>query len=169
MQRFNCLIRTLGTAVSLVLLSQTATALERAQTESGIAYVSGGVGQSELTALHVERSHYSLWVATVAKGSGAYLSDAQLRITSLDGNRVVLEHTMDGPWFFATLPPGRYEVSATLRPDGADAAETITRDVRIQRGGLRQAVLRFISSADVAAEREHPFNGNPFDGGAPAR
>lgn len=169
MERSDCFIRPLLAAVSLVLLSQTATALERSQTESGIRYVSGGIGQSELTALHAERSHYSLWVATVAKGSGAYLSDAQLRIASLDGNRVILEYTMDGPWFFAALPPGRYEVSATLRPDGADAAETITRDVRIQRGSLRQAVLRFISSADVAAERERPFNGNPFNGGVPAR
>jgi len=72
-------------------------------------------------------------------------------------------------WVFAALPPGRYEVSATLQAEGADAAETITRIVRIQRGDHRQAVLRFASSADVAREGEHPFDGNPFGGALPAR
>ena len=169
MKRIKWFIQALVPALGVALLSQTAGALERGQSQGGISYVSGGIGLEEQAVLHAERSRYSLWVATVAKGSGAYLSDARLRVTNLDGNRVVLEVTVDGPWVFAALPPGRYEVSATLRAESADAAETITRIVRIQLGDPRQAVLRFASSADVAPEGEHPFNGNPFGGALPAR
>jgi hypothetical protein len=112
--------------------------------------------------MHAERAGYSLWVATVAKGSGAYLADAQLRIVNLKSKAAVLERTMDGPWFFVELPVGSYEVSATLKTDGSDKAQTLTARVNIPAKGQRQAVLRFVSTAEVALEMQSPFKGNPF-------
>jgi len=153
-----------GTALS-VLVPVATFGLERGQTADGVKYVSGGVGESEQLTLHTERKRYSLWVATVAKGSGAYLADASLRIAGLDGNPLVLHLHMDGPWFFAALPPGRYEVSASLLPTGANTIETIKTTVRIRPGEHRQAVMRFMSSADVGSERHHVFGGNPFGDG----
>ncbi len=141
----------------------------RGKSASGIAYVCGGVTTEERKALHALRADYSLWVATVAKPSGAYLSDARLRISDLGAKRVVIEQTMVGPWFFAMLPPGRYEISATVPAEGADASQTLTAQVNVVRGEMRQAVLRFPSSADVGAERDQPFGGNPFGASAPKR
>jgi hypothetical protein len=142
---------------------QTSSAfIVRGRTDGGLAYLSGGTTVSDRTAMHAERASYSLWVATVAKGSGAYLSDARLRIVELKGKDVVVERTMDGPWFFVALPAGRYEITATVPPDGPDAAQTLTTRVNIGQSGQRQAVLRFVSSATVSPEMESPFKGNPF-------
>jgi hypothetical protein len=147
--------------------AQGSAMVVRGQSETGVAYLSGGVSVDDQTAMYAERGSYSLWIATVAKGSGAYLSDARLRILALADKRVVLEHTMDGPWLFAALPPGRYEITATMPADGPDAAQTLTSRVSIVKGTQRQAVLRFVSSANVSPERNNPFKGNPF-GNSPA-
>ncbi len=147
--------------------AQTSAFVVHGRTDGGVAYLSGGVTVEDRTAMYAERGAYSLWVATVALGSGAYLSDAQLRIVALDGKKMVLERTMDGPWLFAALPAGRYEISATVPSDGPDAAQTQVARVEIASRGQRQAVLRFTSSARVSSDAESPFKGNPF-GQAPA-
>lgn len=134
----------------------------RGQSEKGLAFLSGGVSISDRTTMYAERGKYSLWVATVAKGSGAYLTDAHLRIVTVKGQAVVLDRIMDGPWLFAALPPGRYDVSATMKPEGPGEAQTLTTRVNIARSGQRQAVLRFTSSAKVSPEMDSPFKGNPF-------
>jgi hypothetical protein len=141
---------------------RTSASIVRGKTDSGLAYLSGGITVGDRVSMHAERTGYSLWVATVAKGSGAYLSDAQLRIVSLKGKTVVLERTMDGPWFFVALPAGSYEVSATLKTDGSDKAQTLTSRVNVPAKGQRQAVLRFVSTAEVSPEMQSPFKGNPF-------
>ena len=134
----------------------------RGSTTAGYPYLSGGIAVSDRTSMYGERDRYNLWVATVAKPSGAYLTDARLRIVALDKKDVVLERTMDGPWFFVALPPGRYEVTATVPPDGSDVAQTLSTRVTVTRAGQRQAVLRFASSAEVGPEMVSPFGGNPF-------
>ena len=149
-------------AVILSALATSAVGLERGQTAEGVKYVSGGVGESERLSLRAERKGYTLWITTVAKGSGAYLSDAHVRIVRADDNQLVLDRDMDGPWLLAALSPGRYHVSASLQPAGADKPQSIMSTVRIRPGELRQAVMRFASSADVGSERHRAFGGNPF-------
>ena len=132
------------------------------QTDGGLAYLSGGVTVGHRVSMHAERAAYSLWVATVAKPSGAYMSDAQLRIVNLKDKTTVLERKMDGPWFMLALPAGRYQVSATLKPDEAGAPQTVSTRVDVAAKGQRQTVLRFDSSAKVDPDRESPLKGNPF-------
>lgn len=144
-----------------------AVGVVRGATASGLDYLSGGITVGDRVGMHAERAKYSLWVATVAKPSGAYLTDAQLRIVDLKSKVVVVERTMDGPWFMVALPPGRYEVAATLQADGADKPQTLATKVGIPRSGQRQAVLRFDSTAEVSDEMQSPLKGNPF-GVAPA-
>jgi hypothetical protein len=60
------------------------------------------------------------------------------------------------------LPVGSYDVSATLKTDGSDKAQTLTARVNIPAKGQRQAVLRFVSTAEVSPEMQSPFKGNPF-------
>jgi hypothetical protein len=133
------------------------------KTDDGLAYLSGGISVSDRVAMHAARAHYGLWVATVARPSGAYLSDARLRIVARNDEKTVLDRTMDGPWFMIALPAGSYDVSATFTADGSSKPQTLTKRVEVPQKGLRQAVLRFESKAEVAPEMQSPFNGNPFD------
>lgn len=139
----------------------------RGRTADGAAFVAGGVSAEDRSAMHAERGAYSLWVATVARPSGAYLADVQLRIVEPKSRRVVLERKLEGPWLLAALPPGPYDVTGRFRAAGASADETITVRVNIAKGTQRQAVLRFASSAQVSPDAEPSFGGNPF--GPPAK
>jgi hypothetical protein len=138
----------------------------RGKTDTGLAILSGGNTVGDRVTMHAERAAYNLWVATVAKPSGAYLADARLRIVNLGDKSVALERTMEGPWLLAALPAGKYEVSATFKADGASKDQTLSNRVTVADKTQRQVVLRFDSSADVSPEMDGPFKGNPF--GAPA-
>jgi hypothetical protein len=142
--------------------------LVRGQTEAGVAYLSGGVTVDDRKTMHAERAGYSLWVATVAKRSGAYLSDVRLSVTRAGDKAPAIARTMDGPWLLAALPPGRYEVVATMPADGADKEQTLKLQVQLAKGGQRQAVLRFDSSSELSPDGSDPFKGNPFGAAAPA-
>ncbi|MEW6706435.1 MAG: hypothetical protein AB1430_16430 [Pseudomonadota bacterium] len=157
-------IRIALASISLLLLPCFAHALQRGELEGGIPFATGGIGREEVQALHAERKRYTLWVATLAKGSGAYLSDARLRITRLDAQAPVLQATLDGPWFFAALPPGRYRVSASWGSDAIAVAQTLETQVQVRAGHLRQAVFRFVAEEEVRPERDSEFGGNPFGG-----
>lgn len=141
--------------------------LVRGKTDDGIGYLSGGITVDDRKTMHAERAGYSLWVATVAKRSGAYLSDVRLRITRSGDKQPVMERTMDGPWLLMALPAGRYDIVATMAADGPDKEQTLKTQVQLAKTGQRQAVLRFDSSAEVSTDGSDPFKGNPF-GAAPA-
>ena len=134
----------------------------RGKTDAGLAILSGGNTVGDRVTMHAERGNFSLWVATVAKPSGAYLADAKLRIVNLGDKSVALERTMEGPWLMAALPAGKYEVSATFRADGASKDQTLSNRVTVAMKGQRQVVLRFDSAAKVSPDMDSPFKGNPF-------
>lgn len=136
----------------------------RGKSAGGFDYVSGGVSVGEQVAMHSERAKYSLWVATVAKPSGAYLADIHLRIEDLKTKQVVLDQQMNGPWLMIALPPGRYDIVGTRAAEGQPAV-TQHAFARVLATGQRQAVLRFPSKAEVGTPEQRPFKGNPF--GAP--
>lgn len=136
----------------------------RGKSSGGFDYVSGGVSIGEQVAMHAERAKYSLWVATVAKPSGAYLADIHLKIEDLKTKQVVLDQQMNGPWLMIALPPGRYDVVGTRATEGQPVV-TQHASARILATGQRQAVLRFPSKAEVGTPEQRPFKGNPF--GAP--
>lgn len=129
------------------------------RTEAGVEFLSGGITVGDRVAMQAQRQQYSLWVTTVAKGSGAYLTNAQLRIVNLQGRRVVLDRMADGPWFMLALPSGQYEISATLQDDDAAAPQTLTQRVTVSKNGTRQVVLRFNSLAKVSPEMPRSSSG----------
>jgi hypothetical protein len=140
-------------------------AVVQGKTEGGLAFLSGGITVDDRVFMHAERGRYSLWVATVAKPSGAYLSDAKLHIVDRKDKTTVLDRTMDGPWFLIALPAGSYDVSATYTADGSNTPQTLNTRVSVPAKGQRQTVLRFDSMATVSPDMQSPFKGNPF--GAP--
>jgi hypothetical protein len=143
---------------------QPAVGIVRTRTAGGLDLLSGGITIGDRAAMRAESAGYGLWVATVAKPSGAYLADVDLRIVEFKGRATVLERKMEGPWLFVALPEGLYEVSATFSADGADKPQTITTRVTVPKTGQRQAVLRFDSNANVNPEMQTPLKGNPFGG-----
>lgn len=130
----------------------------------GHAFVAGGITIDDRKELHAERGRYSLWVATVAKPSGAYLSDVNLRIVERGGKgRLMFERGIEGPWLMVALPPGRYDVTGIYRAEAGAAEQVLSQTVSVAaRGQPRQVVLRFGTPDQVADEMERPFGGNPF-------
>jgi len=148
---------------------QAEAGIVRTKTAGGLDLLAGGITIGDRVTMRAESAGYSLWVATVAKPSGAYLADVDLRIVQSKGKASILERKMEGPWLFIALPEGSYEVSATFRADGADKPQKITTRVTVPKTGQRQAVLRFDSNDNVSPEMQNPVKGNPSGGPASAK
>jgi hypothetical protein len=135
----------------------------RETTSGGVALLMGGITVEDRVAMHAERERFSLWISTLAKPSGAYLSDVRLRIVDAKDRSLVLDRTMPGPWLMAALPPGRYELVAThAAEDAPSGVQILSAVVGVAPRGLRQAVFRFDSTAQVSPEMERPLGSNPF-------
>jgi len=138
-------------ALGLLLAPALPRALERGTSPAGVAYASGGTSVEELDVLRAEQQRYSFWLTTSARGSGAYLAAVKVRIVDEAGTRV-LDHTMDGPWLFANLPLGRFEVEAALLDERTGRLEIQRGTVGIHPGDHHRMVLQF-STGDDAGER----------------
>ena len=140
-------------AAALLLAAAPALALQRGTSPTGVAYVSGGVGDDEQALLHGQRRDYSFWLTTAVRRSGAHLAGVQVRIREADSGRLLLEHRMDGPWLFAHLPVGRYEVEATLQNLALGRIEVQRGSTTIHPGDHHQMLLYF-ETGEAIGERE---------------
>ena len=149
-------------ALTLAVWFPAVTAVERGTSAAGVAYASGGVSHSELQELHARRQEYSFWLTTAALESGAHLADVVVRITALRGTEPVLDHTTSGPWLFAALPPGRYQVQASFQP-APDRPTQVRRGLTtIHPGDHHQMVLYFDTGDEVGAENQPALPSNPY-------
>jgi hypothetical protein len=82
--------------------------------QGDVAYLSGGVGLGQSTAIKGVMNEYPLTLEFAGKASSGneYLADIPVQITDLHGH-VLLNATAKGPFLLASLPDGRYQVSAT--------------------------------------------------------
>jgi hypothetical protein len=150
----------LGGGTLALALASPAWALKSGKTPMGMPYVSGGIGQSELSSLHAKRGDYSLWVITAAMKSGAYLADVEVSVRDAK-QRVVFKERLDGPWLFIDLPLGRYEVEASFN------GETEKRSTTIHRGDHHQVFFYFKTGDETPPDvPERPAPSNPFGGEA---
>jgi hypothetical protein len=156
-------IRSIGLCFCFFSAMSFALAIERGTTNTGVTYVSGGVGQSELAALTEEKNSYSFWLTTAARGSGSYLASVRVRIVQADTRQPILEHTMDGPWLFATLPLGRYEVEASYSEAPGGPTQILKQATTIHRGDHHQMMMYFDTKDTVDKSSETPFKGNPYN------
>ena len=93
--------------VAVLAVAGSAVAQLALQSANGIRYASGGIGESERDELMLVLPDYNLKLVAAAQKSGAFLSDVRLAVLDASGAKV-LETTLDGPWFVARFPPGRY-------------------------------------------------------------
>jgi hypothetical protein len=156
----------LGTA--LTLLSATVGALQSGTSPTGVAYVSGGVGQDEQQSLQARRADYSFWLTTAVRGTGAHLSGVLVRIREAGSGLLVLDHRMDGPWLFAKLPVGRYEIEATLQDLRLGRIEVERGTTTIHPGDRHQLLLYFNTGEAIGEREPGAVPPNPYGGDKPA-
>lgn len=147
------ILRTALLSLAVALAAGTAPAVQRGTSAAGVAYASGGIGQDEQQDLHARRRDYSFWLTTAVRRSGAHLAGVQVRIREADSGRLLLEHRMDGPWLFAHLPVGRYEVEATLQNLALGRIEVQRGSTTIHPGDHHQMLLYF-ETGEAIGERE---------------
>ncbi|WP_434667086.1 carboxypeptidase regulatory-like domain-containing protein [Paraburkholderia sp. A3BS-1L] len=124
------MIKPLFTALALVAWTQYAFAatdlLPPMQHQGDVTFLSGGIGLSESTAIKDAMHHYPLTLEFAGKGPGGsvYLANIQVEISDMHGH-AVLKTIAAGPFLLASLPDGRYRVTALY------GGKSESRDVRI--------------------------------------
>ncbi|MPQ68776.1 MULTISPECIES: carboxypeptidase regulatory-like domain-containing protein [Pseudomonas] len=78
------------------------------QTQNGVSYLVGGVGEDETQALLHTRG-YNLHIVSTVGPKGEYLPDVDITIQKAGGESV-LSLTQVGPMVYVKLPEGKYEV-----------------------------------------------------------
>ncbi|MBW1697936.1 MAG: carboxypeptidase regulatory-like domain-containing protein [Deltaproteobacteria bacterium] len=113
--------------VGLIFLGMTFCAAYAAQflqvnrTDTGVAYVSGGVGVDERNEMKKLVKDYNLKLI-FATLKGNYLSGITVIVEDASGNHI-METKTDGPWLFARLPSGKYKIISTYK--GVKKTQTV--------------------------------------------
>jgi hypothetical protein len=98
-------------AVTMPAGEYAGISIEKGSTNN-VTYESGGVGIEERAAMQQSMHNYNLRLV-FANMKGWYLASVPVQIKNGEGN-VVLKKESNGPWFWANLPAGNYEVTASL-------------------------------------------------------
>ena len=83
------------------------------QHEGDVTFLTGGVGLGESTAIKDVMHKYPLTLEFVgkARGGNEYLSNIPVQVSDMHGH-AILKTTTKGPLLLASLPDGRYSVTA---------------------------------------------------------
>lgn len=114
---------------AIIALAPAGVALAEGQGSTGVAYISGGVGESGRAEIEAVQDQYSLKLV-FAYSNGEFLAAVHVVITDAAGNTLVATDA-DGPWFLVALPAGTYKVAATV------AGDTKTEQVSVPATGLK--------------------------------
>jgi hypothetical protein len=87
--------------------------LEIMQTQTGIRFINGGIGDEELTQLKAQGAEYNVQIMLSAP-KGEFISDVTLRILDATGKPLVGVQDA-GPYFYVKLPAGDYTLE-TVTP-----------------------------------------------------
>jgi hypothetical protein len=94
------------------------------ETQNGIAFVTGGIGRDKVEALRAAASDYNLR-ATFSETGGAFIANVGVELRDAQGKTLVTTKTQ-GPFFFAKVPPGTYEMVATYGDQAARRQLVVT-------------------------------------------
>jgi hypothetical protein len=102
----------------------------------GIAFMSGGVSQTEREILKDRGKGYSLKLIFSSKG-GKCLSDVIVKVMD-QKNQTILVTVSNGPWLFIDLPTGTYKIEASFR-----AHRKRISQIKMQQGKQKVFYLRW--------------------------
>lgn len=89
----------------------------------GIRYMSGGIGEEELAQIKAHASEFNLHILATIPG-GQYVGGYNVNITNSGGEQV-FSAMSEGPFFYANLPSGSYDV-AVSQSDGMAQHRKVT-------------------------------------------
>jgi hypothetical protein len=118
--------------------ARSAGGLQQIQSDQGIRYVSGGVGEDERAALDAVSNQFNLRLIFAMQGSGEYLAWVRVNISDTRGGTALAAES-HGPWFLVQLPPGEYVVEASA--PGQTAQQPQRQTARVD--GSHQTRLDF--------------------------
>ncbi|CAD5198728.1 carboxypeptidase regulatory-like domain-containing protein [Pseudomonas sp. FEN] len=78
------------------------------QTQNGVSYLTGGIGEDETRAMLQARG-YNLHIVMSVGAKGEYVPDVDITIQKAGGESV-LSLTQVGPMVYVKLPAGKYEI-----------------------------------------------------------
>jgi hypothetical protein len=79
---------------------------------NGIPFMSGGVGVEERAAMRQMAGKYNTKFI-FSTFSGCYLADVKVTVSAA-GGKTLLDLTANGPWVYAKLPEGQYDVTTVV-------------------------------------------------------
>jgi len=134
-RRFTCTaaVGVLSTAAGVALAAGT---LPPVESQHGVAYLSGGIGQGEAQAIEHAAGQWPL-AMEFAQRRGRhddYIADVAVVVRDA-AHHTVLTAKSDGPFMLARLAPGHYIVDATF------GDRTLHDQVRVNEHGTARAVF----------------------------
>jgi hypothetical protein len=105
----------LATSTAFAATAQPdAAKLPAEKVQGEVHYVSGGIGHDEALAFERAEHRYPLALefANKAKPRNEFTADVKVVIRDAKG-KTMLDTVSDGPFLFAKLPAGRYDIKAT--------------------------------------------------------
>lgn len=122
-------------------VSGTAAGSQReTRAEPAIDAVAGGVGINARARLSDQAAPDHNLKLVFSLTTGNYVADVHVKVNDAAG-RTVIDGTANGPWLYAKLPAGTYQVSATYRD------HTVTERISVGSGN-RVAHLRWPASIE---------------------
>ena len=140
-------VAALASALALgASLAYAAPELPSTQYSGPVAYLSGGVGEAEASAIKAASKNWPLTLEFAIKTAGGaeYAANVNVKLTDAQG-RTTLDTRSEGPFLLAQLAPGSYRVEATL--DG----KTLHEQVVVKPGQPTKAVLVWPAGTDQSA------------------
>jgi hypothetical protein len=104
----------LALAAALIATGGVVWAATVIQDEGGIRYFSGGIGKESRDKMEAMSEGFNVKLV-FARADGAYVADVGVKIASANG-RTLVDAVSEGPWFFADMPRGTYQI--TVRYEG---------------------------------------------------
>jgi hypothetical protein len=146
-----------GMLQALSAFAADLSALPPAQTQNGITYITGGVGQPESTAMKAEGGRHDLML-TFANRRGEFLADVKVNIANRQGETVL--DIVSGPILLVDLPSGRYTVRADVNGD------LLARTIDVGGRHHKQVAYSWPNDVDqrteFAAFETRPLGSSPF-------
>lgn len=91
-----------------------------AKTSNNINFITGGIGDEELAELRSLGGNYNVQLLISGAG-GEYLSEATVAITDASGSKLLTADNV-GPYFYVSLPAGKYTFDVSTRQGGSKTA-----------------------------------------------
>ncbi|MBE7557526.1 hypothetical protein HS125_00690 [bacterium] len=89
----------------------------KGKSEAGIAYMHGGVGVVDRQKMEEKAKAKGFTLKVNCAGTNReYLANVHIVISGSDGDKL-LDVTTSGPWLYAKLPAGSYDVTATFNDE----------------------------------------------------